>query len=189
VDLGGGVRDLADVFVAEFDVGCCDVLLEPGELAGAGDGHDPWFLGEEPGDRDGWGGVMLLSDPGEQIDEWLVGLPVLLGEAGEPAPDVTLPNAASALTLPVRKPWPRGLQGTNPMPSSSQTGRISDSGSRAHSEYSDCTAATGWTVWARRMVSALASDNPNCSTFPASMRFLTAAATSSMGTWGSTRCW
>ena len=38
--------------------------------------------------------------------------------------------------LPVRKPFPSGLKGTNPMPSSSSRGMISFSGSRQNSEYS-----------------------------------------------------
>src|SRR5882757_1977725 len=38
------------------------------------------------------------------------------------------------------------------MPSSSQRGSTSGSGSRVHSEYSFWIAATGWTAWARRMV-------------------------------------
>ena len=39
------------------------------------------------------------------------------------------------------------------MPSSRQTGRMSPSTSRSQSEYSDCSAAIGWTAWARRIVS------------------------------------
>ena len=38
------------------------------------------------------------------------------------------------------------------MPSSSSAGRIASSGSRQNSEYSLCSAVTGWTAWARRMV-------------------------------------
>jgi hypothetical protein len=40
------------------------------------------------------------------------------------------------LTVPVRKPLPSGLNGTNPMPSSASVGSTSASGSRVHSEYS-----------------------------------------------------
>src|SRR5258706_530579 len=40
------------------------------------------------------------------------------------------------------------------MPSSSQRGSTSGSGSRVHSEYSLWIAVTGWTAWARRMVGA-----------------------------------
>jgi hypothetical protein len=46
---------------------------------------------------------------------------------------------------PVRKPLPSGLNGTNPIPSSTSSGRISASGSRHHKEYSLCNAVTGCT--------------------------------------------
>ena len=52
------------------------------------------------------------------------------------------------------------------MPSSSSVGRISRSGSRYQSEYSLCTAVTGWTACARRIVPAAASDRPKCFTLP-----------------------
>jgi len=45
--------------------------------------------------------------------------------------------------FPVRKPRPSGLNGTRPMPSSSRTGNVFDSGSRHQSEYSLCSAVTG----------------------------------------------
>ncbi len=48
--------------------------------------------------------------------------------------------------LPVRKPLPSGLNGTKPVPSSSSVGSSSSSGRRYHSEYSLCTAVTGWTA-------------------------------------------
>ena len=53
------------------------------------------------------------------------------------------------------------------MPSSARAGRTSASGRRHHSEYSLCTAVTGWTAWARRIVPAAASDRPKCLTLPA----------------------
>ncbi len=69
--------------------------------------------------------------------------------------------------LPVRNPAPSGLNGTNPIPSSSQAASTPlCSTSRVHSEYSLWTAATGWTACARRIVWALASDNPKCFTLP-----------------------
>ena len=54
-----------------------------------------------------------------------------------------LSNFVSAVIAPVRNPFPRGLNGTNPIPSSSRVGRISASGWRQKSEYSLCSAATG----------------------------------------------
>jgi transposase len=55
-------------------------------------------------------------------------------------------NCVLSSMAPVRKPLPSGLKGTKPMPSSSSNGRISFSGSRHHSEYSLCRAATGCTA-------------------------------------------
>ena len=91
--------------------------------------------------------------------------------------------------MPVRKPLPSGLNGTKPMPSSARVGSTSGSGSRVHNEYSLCTAVTGWTAWARRMVAAPASDSPKWRTLPACTSSPTVPATSSTGTSGSTRCW
>jgi hypothetical protein len=64
----------------------------------------------------------------------------------------------------------------------------SASGFRHHSEYSLCSAVTGWTAWARRMVCAPASERPKCFTLPAWISSFTAPATSSIGTSRSTRC-
>ena len=43
---------------------------------------------------------------------------------------------------------------------------ISASGSRHHSEYSLCSAVTGWTACARRMTCTPASERPKCLTLP-----------------------
>ena len=56
-------------------------------------------------------------------------------------------------------------------------------------EYSLCTAASGWVLWARRMVSGLASLRPIARTLPAFTRSAIAPTVSSIGTAGSTRCW
>src|SRR5688572_33329442 len=69
--------------------------------------------------------------------------------------------------FPVRKPLPRGLNGTKPIPSSSHVGNTSASRARHQSEYSLWTAATGCTAWARRILSTPASDRPKCLTLPA----------------------
>ena len=68
-----------------------------------------------------------------------------------------LTNLVEASIFPVRNPCPSGLQGTKPIPNSSQVGSTSGSGSLVHIEYSLWTAATGWTACPRRMVVALAS--------------------------------
>ena len=61
---------------------------------------------------------------------------------------------------------------------------ISASGARHHSEYSDCSAVTGCTAWARRIVRGAASDMPKWPTLPASISSRTAPAVSSIGTSG-----
>jgi hypothetical protein len=47
-----------------------------------------------------------------------------------------LSNAVFSLNFPVRKPLPRGLYGTKPIPSSSKVGSTSSSGRLHHNEYS-----------------------------------------------------
>ena len=90
---------------------------------------------------------------------------------------------------PVRKPRPSGLYGTKPIPSSRVVGSTSSSGVRSHSVYSVCSAAIGWTAWARRIVAADASDRPSARTLPASTSSAIAPTVSSIGTVLSTRCW
>jgi hypothetical protein len=63
------------------------------------------------------------------------------------------------------RPWPSGEYGTKPMPSSRSTGRIPASTSRVQSEYSVCSALTGWTAWARRIVSGPTSDKSEVQDF------------------------
>src|SRR6266702_3333916 len=75
-------------------------------------------------------------------------------------------NVVFSSIFPVRKPFPSGLNGTNPMPSSSSVGITSASGRLNHSEYSLWSAVTRCTAWARRMVFTPASERPKCFTFP-----------------------
>ena len=63
-------------------------------------------------------------------------------------------NLVFSSMAPVRKPLPRGLNGTKPIPSSSSVANILASGSRHQSEYSLCRAVTGCTEQARRIVCA-----------------------------------
>src|SRR5580698_9583208 len=69
-----------------------------------------------------------------------------------------LSNCVSLSMAPVRKPFPSGLNGTKPIPSSSRVGSTSFSGSRHHNEYSLCNAVIGCTACARRIVATPASD-------------------------------
>jgi hypothetical protein len=101
---------------------------------------------------------------------------------------IQLSNVVFVSIFPVRKPLPRGLNGTNPTPSSSRVGSNSSSGRLHHSEYSLWTAVTGWAACARRIVCTPASERPKYLTLPSRIRSFTAPAKSSIGTCGSTRC-
>jgi hypothetical protein len=153
LDLVGGILDLAEVVGGQLKGGCSEVLVEALHSTGAGDRHDPRLLGEQPGERDlGRGGVLACRDPSQQVDQGLVGLACVGVKRGRVLRMSELSNDVAALILPVRNPLPSGLKGTKPIPSSSRVGAISASGSRHHSEYSLCSAVTGWTAWARRIV-------------------------------------
>src|SRR5207247_11358822 len=77
----------------------------------------------------------------------------------------------------VRKLFPRGLNGKNPKPSSSRVGSSSSSERLHHSEYSLCTAVSGCTACARRIVRTPASHMPKCFTLPCAINSLKALAT------------
>jgi hypothetical protein len=51
-DRGRGAFDLGEVVPRQLDIRRAEVLLEPVELCGTGDRHDPRLLPEEPRDRD-----------------------------------------------------------------------------------------------------------------------------------------
>src|SRR2546428_4871491 len=89
-----------------------------------------------------------------------------------------LSKVVSSSIFPVRKPLPRGLNGTNPIPSSSSEGSTSASGLLPHSEYSLWTAVTRWPLRARRMLCTPASERPKCLTLPSRIRSFTAPPTS-----------
>ena len=169
--------------MGELDVGRADVLLETMPLGRTRDRHDPRLLGEQPRERHLSGRRLLAFGDGPAAAPPTPGSP-----SGSPAEKrgtvlrkSPLSNVVVSSIRPVRKPLPSGLKGTKPMPSSSSVGSTSRSGSRCQREYSLCTAVTGCTAWARRMVLAAASERPKCLTLPSAMRSLTAPATSSIG--------
>ena len=131
------------------------------------------------------------ADLAEQIDQRLVGLACLRGEARNACCGCrSCRTSCSRRSCPVRKPLPSGLKGTKPMPSSSSVGMISSSGSRHQSEYSLCSAVTGCTACARRMVlragfrQAEVLDLALLRSGPSPLRRRLQSARS-----GSTRCW
>ncbi len=97
-------------------------------------------------------------------------------------------NRSTSGGASVRKPRATGLKATKPTPSSAQASSTATSGLRVHSEYSDCTAAIGWTAFARRRVSAETSDRPMARTIPAATRSARPPTASSIGVSLSQRC-
>ena len=153
LDRGQGVLDPAQVVRGQLDGGGAEVLLQAMQLRRARDRHDPRLLREQPRERDlgraspAWRAAI---DASRSTSAWFA-----LRASGEKRGTMlrksSLSNVVFSSILPVRKPLPSGLNGTKPMPSSSSVGRISASGSRHHSEYSLCSAATGCTACARRI--------------------------------------
>ena len=153
----GGERlvDLAKVLGLELDAGGADVFLEAVQLGGAGDRHDPRLLRQQPGERDLRRRRAASRGDRRRADRRAPGSPCAppAKSAARCCGSRRLANDVFSSISPVRKPLPSGLNGTKPMPSSSSVGRISFSGSRHHSEYSLCSAVTGCTACARRMLS------------------------------------
>ena len=190
-DLRCSGLDLPQVVGGELDVGGGDVLLEPVQLRGAGDRDDPRLLGEQPGERDlrRRCTLPLARRRSSSSTNARFALRASASKRGTVLRKSELSKVVVSSIFPVRKPLPSGLKGTKPIPSSSSVGRIASSGSRHQSEYSLCSAVTGWTAWARRIVCTPASERPKCRTLPSAISSLTVPATSSIGTFGSTRCW
>jgi hypothetical protein len=73
---------LCDVIVGERDVRGADVLVEPVELGGARNGHNPSLLCEEPGERDlAWRDDLGRGDGLHFVDECHVALQRVRAEA------------------------------------------------------------------------------------------------------------
>jgi hypothetical protein len=77
------VVELGDLLLGEHhDVGC-DVLLDPGDALGAGDGRDVVTFGEQPGEGDlPRGGADVGRDRLDIVGDTQVALEVLPSEAG-----------------------------------------------------------------------------------------------------------
>jgi hypothetical protein len=131
-DLRGGGLDLAEVIGRQLRVDGADVLVETLQPAGAGDRDDPGLLGERPrqGDLRG-GGVLACGDRAEQVDQGLVRLAGLGGEAGDGGADVGAVERRGLVDLPGAEALAERTDGTKPISSSSRRGRppIAEAGS------------------------------------------------------------
>jgi hypothetical protein len=90
-----GVLDLAQVVLRELDLGWGDVFFEPVQLGRAGDGDDPRFLREDPGERDLRGcRVVALRDLVQEVDEGAVRSAGVLLEPRVVGPEVVVVERA-----------------------------------------------------------------------------------------------
>ena len=88
------------------------------QLRRAGNGNNPWLLREQPCQRDlSRGRTLLFCNTAKQINQSLIRLSSLRPKTGKDVAIIRAIELRLSLILPVRKPLPRGLKGTNPIPS------------------------------------------------------------------------
>ena len=139
--------NFSQIRIAKTDFCRADVLFEPVQFGSAGDRHYPGLLGQEPRQRDlGARHAFAVADFAHHVDNALIGLARLLREARQRIAEVAFIEMRLVIDRTRQEPLPSGANGTKPIPSSWSAGRIASSGSRHHSEYSLCRAATGWTA-------------------------------------------
>src|SRR6266568_1239347 len=142
-----------DLLRAQLDTVGCGVLLDARDALGAGDRGDVVALGKQPGQSNVCRCRIELGGDGlDLVDDAEVLLEVALGEARVVLAPVVVGEV---------------LGGAD--------------GSRVQSEYSVCSAASGCTAWARRIVAGAASDNPMCRTLPSATSSAKAPTVSSIG--------
>ncbi len=72
-DLGGSALDLTEIVGRQLDCHCAKVLLQALQLSGAGDGHNPRLLRQQPRQRDLRRGRLLpCGDLAKQINQRLI---------------------------------------------------------------------------------------------------------------------
>ena len=159
------------------------------QFGGAGDRHDPGFLRQQPGQSDLRRASPLARAIPSISQERQVGLARLAVKRGTILRKSSFVEFGVLVDRAGQEALAEGAEGYEADPNSSSTGRIFSSGSRHHSEYSLCSAATGCTAWARRMVFTPASDNPKCLTLPSAIKSLTVPGHVFHRSSRSIRCW
>ena len=194
LDAGGGVVELRQLIGGQVEVGGGEVLLEAMELGGAGDRHVRRVLGEDPGERHlGGRRAVLVGVAADEVDERLVGPPVLLGEAGEHV------RVGAGVAVAEGRVGRDGAgeealaERAERDEADAELGERGDDLVFGFAPPQRVLALQGGDgldgVGAADACSTPASERPKWRTLPAAMRSRTVPATSSMGTLGSTRCW
>ena len=183
--------DIAQIVRRQLDGGRADVLL-------AGDGAW-WCRGSARSRASAPAARRARPAPGviffsaairrDGVDHRLVRLAGLRREARDGVAEVVAGEARAGVDRAGQEPLPNGLKGTKPMPSSSSVGKDRLLGSRHHSEYSLCRAATGCTAWARRMLRRRLRRGRNASPCPPGSAPSPCPPRPRSARSGSTRCW
>src|SRR5215831_15139799 len=85
---GGGI-DVIQVAGRKSDGYSSDVFVEPVELCSARDRRHPRLLSQQPGERDlGGGCTLLFRNAGEQVNQGLIRLQSLRGEAWQSGAEI-----------------------------------------------------------------------------------------------------
>ena len=105
----GEVAEPLELRAAEPDAVGCGVLFDTGDALGAGDRGDLIALRQQPRQRDlGRGGVELVGDGLDLVDDPQVLLEVALGEARVGLAPVVVGELVGDRIVPVRNPCPSG---------------------------------------------------------------------------------
>ena len=82
----------------------------------------------------------------DHLDQGLIGFAVFRVKPRDLVAEIVGVELGVRADFAVRNPLPKGLKGTNPIPSSASVGSTSASGSLHQREYSLWRAVTGWTA-------------------------------------------
>ena len=119
------------------------------------DRHDPRLLRQQPGERDlgRRRASCVPADLPEQVDQRLVGLPRLRREARHDVAEVGAVELGVLVDLAGEEALAERAEGHEADAEFLERRQhLLASGPRYHSEYSLCSAVTGWTACARRIV-------------------------------------